>query len=277
MLYLIYRTTNVLNGMYYVGMHRTENRKDRYLGSGQRLRRAISKYGRENFIKEILFECETEEEMIFMEDSFICLDDPLCYNLCTGGIGGNLGGKPWNKGKRMTPEYIENTIELKKARGYRNARLGKKDTEETKAKRNASVSKALKGRIAPNKGIPQTPEQRAKHSEIRKDSKWYINDTTHERKLFLKSSIVPEGWTRATAHLRWIHNIETFENKKIPSNDNIPLGWIAGKYTSSVYVYKYIRNITTNEIKNHNVEKTLPEGWVDHPVPWKPKRNKRKC
>ena len=32
-------------------------------GSGKLIRRAISKFGVENFQKEILFECENEEEM----------------------------------------------------------------------------------------------------------------------------------------------------------------------------------------------------------------------
>jgi hypothetical protein len=276
MLYLIYKTTNLLDGKYYVGMHRTEDRNDRYLGSGQRLIRALRKHGRKNFVKEILMECECEEEMLFMEDAFINLDDPLCYNLCGGGIGGNLGGTPWNKNKKMAPEYIEHTITLKKERGYVNGRLGKKDTEATKKQRNAAVSKALKGRIAPNKGIPQTKEQREANSLLRKDSKWYTNDATKERKLFKKGDPVPAGWSRATKHVRWIYNETTFENKKIPSNDNIPSGWVAGRYKSLVYKYKYIRNTETNEIKNLNVEKTVPIGWVDHPEPWKPKRN-RKC
>ena len=61
MYYLIYRTTNLLNGKYYVGAHRTTKKNDDYLGSGVALKRAIKKYGRENFSKEIVEECETED------------------------------------------------------------------------------------------------------------------------------------------------------------------------------------------------------------------------
>ena len=50
----IYKTTNRLNGKYYVGMHSTNNINDGYIGSGDRLRRSIRKYGKENFKFEII-------------------------------------------------------------------------------------------------------------------------------------------------------------------------------------------------------------------------------
>lgn len=53
-LYTVYRTTNLLNGMFYIGVHKTTNPNDSYLGSGKRLRYAIKKYGVEAFEKEIL-------------------------------------------------------------------------------------------------------------------------------------------------------------------------------------------------------------------------------
>ena len=52
--YLIYKTTNLLDGKYYVGCHQTKNPNDGYLGSGKHLKRAIKKYGFDNFKVEIL-------------------------------------------------------------------------------------------------------------------------------------------------------------------------------------------------------------------------------
>ena len=51
----IYKTTNLVNGKIYVGKH--EFSKDKrlnssYLGSGVALKRAIIKYGKENFNRE---------------------------------------------------------------------------------------------------------------------------------------------------------------------------------------------------------------------------------
>ena len=48
----IYLTTNLINGKKYIGKHFGAI-CDSYLGSGTLLQRAIAKYGKENFKKEI--------------------------------------------------------------------------------------------------------------------------------------------------------------------------------------------------------------------------------
>jgi hypothetical protein len=89
--HFIYKTTNQLNGTYYVGMHSTDNLNDGYLGSGLRLRRSIRRNGKENFKLEILefFSNRTDlsnrEAKLVNED---LLKDPLCMNLKQGGFGG---------------------------------------------------------------------------------------------------------------------------------------------------------------------------------------------
>ena len=77
--------------MIYIGQHQTENVDDGYMGSGLRIRRAIEKYGLENFEKTILFECKSEAEMNAKEaeivnKDFIARDD--VYNIELGGNGG---------------------------------------------------------------------------------------------------------------------------------------------------------------------------------------------
>lgn len=56
MKYTIYKTTNIKNGKYYIGKHQTENENDSYLGSGIALKKAIKKFGKNSFIKEILYD-----------------------------------------------------------------------------------------------------------------------------------------------------------------------------------------------------------------------------
>lgn len=92
MKYTIYKTTNLINGMFYIGKHQTENENDGYYGSGAYLERAIKKYGKENFKKEVLFVFDTEEEMNKKERELIqeeLVDDSRCYNLMFGGEGGD--------------------------------------------------------------------------------------------------------------------------------------------------------------------------------------------
>lgn len=89
--YFIYCTTNMVNGKIYVGKHKTTRLNDGYIGSGKLLKRAISKYGRENFKFEILEWFETESNMNTREAELVteefCLRKDT-YNLCVGGRGG---------------------------------------------------------------------------------------------------------------------------------------------------------------------------------------------
>lgn len=94
MFYTVYRTTNLVNGKRYYGCHKTNDPQDDYLGSGVILLRAIEKYGRENFVKDVLaiFSCEeVDREAAFALEREIVdreLGLPGCYNLKRGGEGG---------------------------------------------------------------------------------------------------------------------------------------------------------------------------------------------
>jgi hypothetical protein len=85
--YTIYKITNKINGKYYIGKHQTENLDDGYFGSGKLIKKAIKKYGIENFIKEILFVYDNEQEMNEKEKELVTLREDS-YNLCPGGQGG---------------------------------------------------------------------------------------------------------------------------------------------------------------------------------------------
>jgi hypothetical protein len=92
MFYIVYRTVNTINGRFYIGVHQTNHLDDFYIGSGVLLKTAVRKYGKENFTREIIKICETEEEMFRMEEELVVTNDenPMSYNVATGGrSGGN--------------------------------------------------------------------------------------------------------------------------------------------------------------------------------------------
>jgi hypothetical protein len=88
MYFLIYKTTNLVNGKFYIGKHQTTDLNDGYVGSGKLLKRAINKYGIENFSTETLEIYDTEEKMNLAEKILVVPDREISYNLCAGGHGG---------------------------------------------------------------------------------------------------------------------------------------------------------------------------------------------
>ena len=88
MYYLIYKITNQINGKSYIGKHQTEDLYDDYMGSGKLLKRAIEKYGIENFTKYIIEIYDTEQKMNLAEKILVVTDNEISYNLCSGGHGG---------------------------------------------------------------------------------------------------------------------------------------------------------------------------------------------
>ena len=86
--YVIYKTTNLVNHKFYIGKHQTKNLNDGYVGSGKLLKRAIKKYGSENFHTEILHVCRSEKHMNLLEKILVVPDREINYNLCDGGHGG---------------------------------------------------------------------------------------------------------------------------------------------------------------------------------------------
>ena len=81
--YCVYLTTNKVNGKTYVGQHRYNKLYDGYLGSGTLIRRAIAKYGKENFEIEYLETDLSEDEVDWWEQWYIEVLNPY-YNISKG-------------------------------------------------------------------------------------------------------------------------------------------------------------------------------------------------
>ena len=93
MFYYLYKITNWFNGKIYIGVHKTINLDDGYMGSGKLIKRAIKKYGLEYFTKEILQQFNSVEEMLIMESQIVnkeFVKNENTYNLIIGGSPGNI-------------------------------------------------------------------------------------------------------------------------------------------------------------------------------------------
>ena len=108
---IVYKTTNLLNGKIYVG--KDEGDRDHYLGSGYILRRAIEKYGKESFQKEVLEICASREILEEREKHWIkelnATDPKIGYNVAEGGTGGNTYFGKTEEEMRLIKEKISNS------------------------------------------------------------------------------------------------------------------------------------------------------------------------
>jgi group I intron endonuclease len=164
---IIYKTTNLINGKFYIGQDGKNNPK--YLGSGTAFKLALKKYGKENFIKEVIEVCSNQDELNEKEKYWIKETKAieLGYNLAEGGFGvSNMSDEikqkisKSKKGKKLSKEHSEKA---------KNAFKGKKHTEETKRK----LSEI-------NKGKKLSPEHIKKMSESHKGLKL---SEEHKRKI----------------------------------------------------------------------------------------------
>ena len=198
--HFIYKTTNLLSGKYYIGMHSTDDLEDGYLGSGTYLKRSINKHGKENHLIEILEFVDSRKELAAREKEIVSLQEIAkkeCMNLKVGGNGGfskelqskgaSLAGKKHSERMKNEKEYreqvlIKMSIGLKKAyetgkkqKNYTGWMAGRKMTPET-------ISKMKEVKVGHGKGV-----------ENSQFGKCWITNETENRKIY-KGDTIPEGW-----------------------------------------------------------------------------------
>lgn len=152
----IYITTNLINNKKYIGLKTSDKFVPTYLGSGKIIRKAINKYGRDNFLVSILEECESIDELKDSErkwiQSYNAQSDSNFYNIAEGGQWGNcidgMNEQELNQYKKKLSESIkksyETNPELKELRAEQRRSMKGKIvvSDDTKEKR----SKILKQR-----------------------------------------------------------------------------------------------------------------------------------
>lgn len=161
---VIYKTTNLVNGKIYIGQDSKNN--PNYLGSGDLLKRAILKYGKDNFIKEILCYCNTQKDLddkeVYYINDFQSFNKGIGYNIAIGGRGGTMTNRKHSEKTKlnMSKSHKGKVFSDKHKNNIGKSKKGKKLTDNHKNK----ISDANRGR----KFGPLTVEHKDKISEAHK-------------------------------------------------------------------------------------------------------------
>lgn len=203
-IHYLYKTTCIITGRWYIGMHSTCNMDDGYMGSGKRLRYSMRKHGKENHVKEILEFFETRELLIEAEKKSITEDmvlDENCMNLMGGGTGGFVSEEHYikmreksskhQKEKWLDVEYRENILKHLKINMVKShseetknkirlINIGKQHSDETKNK----ISESSKGN-----GVGEMNSQYG--------TCWITKDSTNKKiKKDEIETYLNEGWVK---------------------------------------------------------------------------------
>lgn len=204
MYYTVYKITNWFNGKIYIGIHKTDDLNDNYMGSSKYLKNSIEKYGLGYFTREYLQIFDNPDDMYEMEAQLVnneFINNINTYNLKKGGLGG------WDfVNKNMNIEHCKLGQQnfCKRKEDLKFAEYIKQKVREIKIKRYGLNYNALfKGK---------------NHSE---ETKQKISNTTKER--------LKDPTKNSQFGTMWICNVDLQENKKIKKDEIIPSGWIAGR------------------------------------------------
>jgi len=157
----IYKTTNLINGMIYVGQKRTDCNIGNYKGGGKLLQVALKEFGRKNFIREIIEDGITDIDTLNKREQFWveCLDarnPEVGYNMVDGG--GGIPNPPDEVRQKISATFKGKKLSEEQKRKI--APWGRVQKEETKRK----ISEAQKGEKGNMFGKEHTEEQKEKVS-----------------------------------------------------------------------------------------------------------------
>lgn len=206
----LYKITNLVNNKIYIGVHKTDNLNDGYMGSGKIIGFAIEKHGLENFKKDILeffdtYELALAKEAEIVTDEFLLRED--VYNLRRGGSGGfdyinSKINQDWRKetGIKFTSlinEKFNNDPEFRQVESNRRSAVSR----QTRVKYPVSINFNFVGRShsdATKRIIGEKNSENHRGSANSQFGTMWITDGITDSKI-KKDIPVPTGWHRGRA------------------------------------------------------------------------------
>jgi len=262
----LYEIVNIKNGKIYIGVHRTDNIDDGYMGSGLNLKRSIKKYGIENFKKTILNFYNTYQEALDAEKKLVTLEfieRNDTYNIKEGGYG------PCAWSSKAIKKISARFKKRWKSEEYKKMMREKVfDNPEINTRKSIGIKKWIKENpekhkermLKINKNPEKIKKMADKHRGMKRseESKKNIKDgilKSRENNKELVSKISGKG---SIYIYNKISNIFKRHNPDIP----IPDGWIKGTGKKCIEKYIFICDPTTNKIKRHPISQDIPTGWI---------------
>lgn len=231
----IYKITNLINKKIYIGKDTTSD--PNYFGSGLLINRAFKKYGKKNFIKEIIDTTDDYDELskkeIYWISQYNSTDREIGYNISPGGDGGNtLSNHPEldlirekiSKNNPITGKTYEEAFGEEKAKEYKE-KLSKSNTRHNLGKSyeelyNIEKSENIKKIISQNTKDSWNEERKRKHSEIAKEN--IHNSLLSDASIIKNREYLNERWSNWRKNEINIINSSSTEElvfylKKIPN------------------------------------------------------------
>lgn len=248
----VYKTTNLVNNKPYIGQHKGEFDRN-YLGSGNLIKLAVKKYGRDNFAVILLGQALDKKSIDILEKYYIAfyrqlLGKDILYNITDGGEGATSV-----RSKESKIKYSVSKL------GVRNPMFGKS------------------GKDSPTYGRKHAIETK-ENQRLNMLGRKYIHNKFNTVKIIKENDLhhyLTDGWILGRGKFlsntyRWVHNISLNKETRIKEGQYskyIINGWLVGRLPGEFHTvggYKWVNNEELKSFKQVNpelVEEYLTNGW----------------
>jgi hypothetical protein len=266
----IYKITSLINNKIYIGKDTTSD--PNYFGSGLLIKRAFEKYGRENFIKEVIDTTDDYNELskkeIYWISYYNSTDRKIGYNISKGGDGGDtlsnhpeldlirekISNNSYTKGRTYEEAFGE-----KRAKDYKK-KLSESNTRHSLGKSyddlySLEKSENIKKIISNNTKASWDEERKKTHSKLAKDN--ILKSLLSESSIIKNREYLNERWSE------WRENEFNIIKSLIDSSNIDNLTKYLEKIPNTLFnsrkeFYKFVGDENHNLIKKELLKRKKP-------------------